>query len=99
MTDFSHMIMVTAADVATDFLQAAKCSPIHDLISSSFRFLEIGICAIPISQMRKLSLTQNDGQLPELIGLPCGEAEPGTCPHLSLHTMASTEPRSLKELR
>lgn len=97
MTDFSHMITVTAADVATDFLQAAKCSPIHDLISSSFQFLEIGICASPISQTRKLSLTQNDGQLPELIGLPCGEAEPGTCPHLSPYTMASTEPGSLKE--
>lgn len=74
------MIMVTAADVASAFLQAAKCSHIHDLISSSFRFLEVGICAIPISQMRKLSLIQDDGQLPELIGLPRGEAEPGTHP-------------------
>ena len=76
---------VMAADVASAFLQAAKCSHIHD-ISSSFQFLEIGICAIPISQMRKLSLTQDDGQLPELTGLPRGEAEPGICPQPRVHT-------------
>ena len=57
LTDyFGHMIIMTTADVATVFLHTAKYSHIHDLISSSFWSLEIGICAIPISQMRKLSL-------------------------------------------
>lgn len=79
------MITVTIADVATAFLQAAKYSHIH-YISSSFRFLEIGIFAIPISQMRKLSLTQDDEQLPELTGLPRGEVEPGIRPPPRVHT-------------
>lgn len=53
---FGHMIIMTTADVATMFLHTANYSHIHDLISSSFWPLEIGICTIPISQMRKLSL-------------------------------------------